>query len=157
MTIASEFKNQLLGFFEEARVNYEHIFLVDFVKNPKTNDYTFVVDGETPVELSQIAHISRLISRQIDENIDDETAFKFQVSTPGADKPLVLPKQYIKHIGRTLQCVLNNEEEIEGKLMEATEKGITIETKEDKKKKIEPVTHIFEFTNIKEAKIKLEF
>lgn len=157
MTAAAQLKEQLLAFFKEAQQVYEHIFLVDFVKDPKTNEYSFIVDGTEAVKLSELAHISRLISRQIDEHILDDNAFRYQVTTPGADKPLVMPKQYFKHVGRTLSCQLLDETELEGEIKEVTEKFITLEIPGNKKKKIESTTQTVEFEQIKEAKIKLKF
>lgn len=157
MTASSDLKEQLIQFFEEAQKNYEHIFLVDFVKNPKTNDFTFIVDGVEPVQLNQIAHISRLISKQIDEYVKDETAFKFQVSTPGADKPLKMPKQYYKHVGRTLTMLMQDDSKLEGKILKVSNDGIDIITIDNKKKGISSEEITVDFDQIKEAKIKLEF
>lgn len=157
MTRQADLKKQLLSFFEEAASDNANVFLIDFVKNPKNNAFTFLIDGDEPVKLSDITRISRGISRQVDEELEEDLAFTFQVSTPGADKPLVNQRQYAKHVGRTI-CVKSAEgKELEGELLAVTQDEIHIEIPANKKKKIEAEKRIVPFTIIKESTIKLAF
>ena len=157
MATEAELKSRLLGFFKEATQETEGIFLVDFVKKPNSLWFTFLIDGDEAVNLADIAKISRGISQQVDELIEDETPFRFEVSTPGADKPLKHQRQYKKHIGRTIDILLDNDEKIEGELFAVEETQIEIETPANKKEKTEAQKHTIAFDDIKESLIKLKF
>lgn len=155
MNTASNLKEQLRSFFEEAVAEDKNLFLVDFYKNPKKAEFIFLVDGIEPVNLPSLSIISRQISAQIDELITDETPFSFQVSTPGADKPLLDLRQYSKHIGRTFLITTAQDQKIEGELVDIEGNKITLITKAIKKTPSTEITLIFE--DIKEAIIKLTF
>jgi ribosome maturation factor RimP len=157
MTNEAELKNQLLAFFKEANQDNDSIFLVDFVQNPKSNAFMFLVDGDESITLADIAKISRGISNQIDELIADETPFRFEVSTPGADKPLKHQRQYKKHIGRTIEIMQTNGQKLEGELLAVEESQIEVETPANKKNKTEAQQHIVAFDKINESLIKLKF
>lgn len=157
MTNEAELKNQLLAFFKEALGEEDSIFLVDFIKEPKSNAYLFLIDGDEAVTLADIAKISRGISKQIDEMIEDETPFTFQVSTPGADKPLKHQRQYKKHIGRTIEALQRNGEKVEGELLEVDEWNIKIEIPANKKKKTKDEQLTIAFEQIEQSLIKLKF
>jgi ribosome maturation factor RimP len=57
------------------------------------------------------------------------------VSSPGVDEPLLLNRQYIKNIGRSVEVLLKDGNKIEGKLLEAKENSIAIEVTTGKGKK----------------------
>ncbi len=104
------------------------------------------------------------ISRQIEHNLDRESEdFSLQVSSPGLDKPLRDPRQYVKNVGRTLKVRLADGEEVEGELVSANETQFGLQSTrkervEGKKKKItveELLT--LKYTEIKQAKIKIQF
>jgi len=157
MTRQADLKNQLLSFFEEACSDNENVFLIDFIKNPKNNSYQFLIDGDEPVKLSDIAGISKGISNRVDEELEEDLAFTFQVSTPGADKPLVNQRQYKKHIGRTIRVENMDGEEFEGELLRVSVEEIQIEIPANKKKKIEAEKKTVPFNIIKKSTIKLAF
>lgn len=113
-----------------------------------------------PVSISDCVDISR----QIEHNLDrEEEDFALQVSSPGIDKPLRDPRQYIKNVGRSLAVKLTEGAEVEGELMAADENGIKVHTKRKervpgKKKKILIEEELdLSYTEIKQAKIKINF
>ena len=84
-----------------------------------------------------------------------------EVGSPGATKPLLLPRQYLKHIGRTFKITLIDDTEVEAELTSADVQGITVKyeavRKEGKKKIKEILTPTYPFEQIKKAVIKLKF
>ena len=52
------------------------------------------------VNISDCIEVSRKIEKSLDR---DEFDFSIKVQSPGADEPLVLPRQYKKHVGRKLK------------------------------------------------------
>ena len=76
------------------------------------------------------------VSRNIEHNLDrEEQDFELHVSSAGLDKPLRVLAQYEKNVGRDLKLVLVNGAKMEGKLVECSESGITLE--QERKEKIE--------------------
>jgi len=96
------------------------------------------------------------LSRQVEHNLDRETEdFSLEVTSPGLDKPFRVFKQYVKNLGREVKVKSLEGIEVEGKLNEAEEDHIIVETKE--KKRIEgrkAKEWITEEVNIPMAQIK---
>jgi ribosome maturation factor RimP len=70
----------------------------------------------------------------------------------------MLPRQYVKNVGRELVVTKNDEQKVKGKLLSADQNEITLEPLPDKKKKesiSEPV--IIAYSDIDQAKIILSF
>ena len=128
-------------------------FLVELFIKPINRIYIFI-DGDHGVKISDCAELSRHIESQFDrESVD----FELNVSSSGADQPIRLPRQYLKNIGRSLQVKLSEEIIFAGKLEAVDEKGITLLTPGDKKKKTAAETLHLTFEEIKESKVIISF
>jgi len=128
-------------------------FLVEVFIKPVNRIYIFI-DGDQGVKISDCVELSRHIESQYDRETVD---FELNVSSSGADQPIRLPRQYLKNIGRSLQVKLSEENIITGKLEAMDEKGITIVTEGDKKKKTVPETLKLTFEEIVESKVVISF
>ena len=64
-----------------------------------------------------------------------EGDFALEVSSPGVEEPLILNRQYVKNIGRTVEVILNDEAVFTGMMKEVTDKDILIEWTAGKGKK----------------------
>ena len=100
--------------------------------------------------------LSRYLSKQMDEDesLDEDDYFTFEVSSPGADRPLKLPKQYFKHIGRQLEVETSDGEKLTGSLVSVDEVKISIEAEVSKK---ETAIKDIDFKYIKEANVIISF
>lgn len=122
-------------------------------------DIQLTVDGDELVNISDCIEISRKIENALDR---DEYDFSIKVQSPGADEPLIMPRQYKKHIGRMLK-IKTSTEKVEGKLVKVDEDQIelTWKSREKKTKGKGKVTvehnRTFPFSDIAKAKIKLTF
>ena len=76
------------------------------------------------------------------------------MSSPGADRPLKLPKQYFKHIGRQLEVETSDGEKLTGSLVSVDEVKISIEAEVSKK---ETAIKDIDFKDIKEANVIISF
>jgi ribosome maturation factor RimP len=128
-------------------------FLVEIFIKPVNRIYIFI-DGDHGVKISDCVELSRHIESQYDRETID---FELNVSSSGADQPIRLPRQYLKNIGRSLQVKLSEENMITGKLEAIDEKGITLITQGDKKKKTAPETLKLTFEEIVESKVIISF
>ncbi len=131
-------------------------FLVDIENKPGSSKYRVVVDGIESITIKRCAMLSRYLSKQMDEDesIDEDDYFTFEVSSPGADRPLKLQKQYYKHIGRQLEVETLDGEKSTGSLISVDEDKISIEVEVSKK---ETAAKDIEFKNIKEANVIISF
>jgi ribosome maturation factor RimP len=151
-------KEQIEKIVNEANKGTDR-FLVD-LKIDVGNKITIEMDAFSGFSIGDCVKVSRFIEEKLDSEKDD---FELNVSSPGAEKPFKVPQQYKKHIGRTLKVKSSDGIELQGKLLEADEKIITIETsvkeKVEGKKSKEIVVrqNEFQINNIKEAKIILSF
>ena len=108
---------------------------------------TIVADGDNGISIDQCASISRRLARRIEETYGEEIPYTLEVTSPGADQPLVYPRQYKRHVGRKLKVTLQDGSEKSGELTEVTATGIVIsEEKKEKGKKatITPVSVAFD-------------
>jgi ribosome maturation factor RimP len=83
--------------------------------------------------------------------------FSLEISSPGLDEPLKIHRQYKKNIGRYLDVTLVDSSKKEGKLVDATEDGIVLETESGKGKKKEVKQESILFDQIKTTKIQVKF
>jgi ribosome maturation factor RimP len=128
-------------------------FLVEVLIKPANRIYIFI-DGDHGVTISDCVELSRFIESQFDRETED---FELNVSSFGADHPIRMPRQYIKNIGRSMQVKLSEENIITGKLEAVDDKGITLVTTGDKKKKLPPETLNLHFEDIIESKVIISF
>lgn len=153
-------EDTLEKYAQEFLVDNEH-FLIGVERASKNSTkYAVVIDGDNGVSIDFCSQLSRFISKKVDEELgDDVGAFTYEVTTPGVDKPLVLERQYPKHIGRTIKFSNSEGKTVKGTLkeIEAGQITVDVETKQKGKKKIEYQEAVFSLTEIKEPKIIVSF
>ena len=88
------------------------------------------LDTDTGVTTEQCAEISRTLSHALDAAGLIRGRYHLVVSSPGTDRPLKFPRQYVKHVGRTLTVRMNEGDRVtrvDGILIVATTAGIVLE------------------------------
>lgn len=141
----------------ELLANHPSHFLVE-VKMKPTNNVKVFIDGDEGVILSDLIHYNRKLYKQLEESsVFANEDFSLEVSSPGLDEPLKLFRQYKKNIGRFVDITFNDGSKKEGKLMEATNGGVIIETETGKGKKKEINQESILFDQIKNTKIQIKF
>ena len=130
------------------------------IKIGSGNQIAVYIDGDSGVKISDCVSLSRFIEQNLNRDSED---FSLDVSSHGANTPLVYPRQYPKHIGRELEIRLLDGTPIQGNLSECDDHEIKLlfSVKEPKtigKGKITVTKqHIIKYNQIKESKIKLKF
>ena len=143
---------------DEALVLNESLYLIE-LSISVNNKVQVVVDGDNGVSLSETMRISRAINDNFDREVED---FSLEVSTPDIAHPLKVKRQYIKNLNRILK-VKTEEEELEGTLVTADEDKIVLQWKAREPKPVGKgkvtvdKTATLEYTEIKEAKVKILF
>src|SRR5215216_1679007 len=108
--------------------NHPSHFLVEVRVKP-TNNIKVFIDADEGVVLADLINYNRKLYKQLEESgMFPDGNFSLEVSSPGLDEPLKLFRQYKKNIGRYVDVMLQDGSRIEGKLIEATQDGILVET-----------------------------
>ena len=146
------------GYIEE-ELRRNDLFLIDLTVG-NANRIRVIIDSLAGITVEECARLSRIIENKLDRDKED---FDLEVTSPGLNKPLVLPFQYMKNIGRQIEVLTLTDKKIIGTLIHADEEKIEMETKtkmkiEGKKKK-EIIVERFpvNFNEIRSAKIVITF
>lgn len=132
-------------------------FLVE-VRIKPTNNVKVFIDADEGMILSDLIDYNKKLYKQLEESgLFPDGDFSLEVSSPGLDEPLKLFRQYKKNIGRFVDITFKDNTKKEGKLVEATEDGIVIETETGKGKKKETKQESILFDRIKNTKIQVKF
>lgn len=147
---------------ELVSTNFPEVFIVEliFARGPKSV-LSFLVDTDEGITIDKCARISRKLSAWLEETDPFDFPFSLEVSSPGLSRPLRIPRQYTKNIGRRLKVKTAEGKTVSGFLDAVSETGITLELdakKKPKKSEIQEDTHIeLAFDAILEAKIEISF
>lgn len=148
---------QIQIFLDNILSEEPELFCVSLKIKP-TNNIKIFVDGDNGVTIEKCVRINRRICKSIEETaMYPDGDYSMEVSSPGVDEPLKLNRQYKKNIGRFLEIELNDESKKEGKLLEANETDIVVETIDGKGKKAVTQQITIAFTTIKKAVVQIRF
>jgi len=112
---------------------------------------TCIVDGDIPLNLDQVTVVTKAISALLDEAAFlDETAFTLEVTSPGVERPLTLPRHWRKNHDRLIKIVLTNGEVVEGRIAASDEVSVTVTGKKEE-------AVFVAFADIKRATVEIEF
>lgn len=79
------------------------------------------------VDADVLADVSRRVSVILDENDPFDSEYMLEVSTPGVERELRLPRHWRKEIGRLIRVKLRSGEKFEGRLVEADEDSAVLD------------------------------
>lgn len=140
---------------------YQDFFLVSIKAPDQSHRMQVFLDGDSGINFATCQSISRELEKTLDTVDWIPDNYILEVSSPGADKPLVLLRQYGQHIGRTLKITSDENEKIQGTLEDVSDNVITIieekTIKQGKKKERVVETIKLDFDKIKEAIVKISF
>jgi len=140
-----------------AEIERPDVFLVS-AKLHSNGKLIILIDGDKGVGIAECVQISRYVGFKLEEENVIETAYNLEVSSPGIDMPLTLPRQYTKNIGRTLSIKMADGSKREGTLNGLTEDAIMIEEKiKEKGKKAEVIESVIPLEQITETKVLISF
>jgi ribosome maturation factor RimP len=135
----------------------EDIFLVSVRIKPINNIKVFL-DSDIGVNIDKCARLNRAMYKVIEEEAwYPEGNFSLEVSSPGVDEPLHLPRQYKKNVGRNVEVTFLDDTKVEGKMMEANEEGIVVEYTEGKNKKAVVHAKQIAYSNMKQTIVQVSF
>ena len=88
---------------------------------------TVIVDGASALNLDQVTVASKLVSELLDDApFMGETPFTLEVTSPGIDRPLTLPRHFAKNADRLLKVTKTDGEVVTGRILSNTEVDVTL-------------------------------
>jgi len=140
-----------------AEIERPDLFLVSAKLQPN-GVLIILVDGDNGIGIAECVQISRYVGFKLEEEDVIKTAYNLEVSSPGIDTPLTMPRQYTKNIGRNLAIKMADGSKREGKLNALTEDAILIEEQiKQKGKKAEIIESVIPLDKITETKVLISF
>lgn len=143
--------SQIKNLFEQWQKD-ENIFLVDIAIKPG-NKIIVLIDKVEGLNISDCVELSRFIEGNLDRDKED---YELSVSSPGADSPFKVLKQYQKNLGRKVKIHTKDDKIASGTLLKLNENNIEVELDVNKKNK-SSTSAIFELNNIKEIRVVISF
>lgn len=141
--------NEIIAGFER-----EDLFLVEVLfKKGKRSAIHILADTDNGITLKECVSISRKLGALLEEDPEFQFPYTLEVSSPGLDRPLLLKRQYLKNIGRSLRTVLKNGEIHEGVLTDVRDDDFVLKVINKKESSLITVS----FDALKEAKVVISF
>lgn len=135
----------------------EDMFLVSVRIKPINNIKVFL-DSDIGVNIDKCARLNRAMYKIIEEEAwYPEGNFSLEVSSPGVDEPLRLPRQYKKNIGRNVEVTFPDDTLLQGKMIDANDEGIVMEYTEGKNKKAVVHTKEVAYSSMKQTIVQVSF
>ena len=130
-------------------------FLEDvFTSNPGNHRIvTCMIDGLQPLSLDEVTVVSREISAILDESPLLTEAFTLEVTSPGIERPLTLPRHWSKNLTRLIKITLNDGTVLTARLGEFNDTHAQLV--ENIKGRMK--NHEIAFADIKRAVVEIEF
>ncbi|MPR35451.1 ribosome maturation factor RimP [Salmonirosea aquatica] len=128
MASKEQIESLLAPFLEEGKY-----FIVDIqIKASRASQKLMILlDSDEGITIQECADISR----NLDEALEAfGEAYTLEVSSPGLDQPLRLPRQYQKNVGRNLKVTLATGQTLTGTLVEVKEGSIVLQLPAPRKK-----------------------
>ena len=136
MASKEQIESLLIPYLDEGK-----FFIVDVqIKATRTRQKIMILlDSDEGITIQECADISRSLDQELEAVETPETNYALEVSSPGLDQPLRLPRQYQKNVGRDLKVTLETGQALTGTLVEVKESSIVLQLPVPRKKPKNPV------------------
>ncbi|GAA3006791.1 ribosome maturation factor RimP [Kitasatospora sp. NPDC058063] len=115
------------------------------------------VDTDGGVDMDAIAEFSRVVGEALDESdLMGDDAYLLEVGSPGAERPLVLPRHWQRAEGRLARIHLVDGGEIVARVLEADEDGALVEV-QPVKGRGRPKERRLAYAEVTRARVQVEF
>jgi ribosome maturation factor RimP len=123
---------------------------VDLSSAGKRRVLRVAIDKDGGVTMDDIADATTEISRVLDDtNLMGEQPFTLEVSSPGVERPLTLPRHWRRNTGRLVTVTFGEGDPLTGRITGTDDDGALLE--------IEGAERRVEYAEVRKAKIQIEF
>jgi ribosome maturation factor RimP len=108
------------------------------------------IDKDGGITMDDIADATREVSRVLDEtDLMGERAYTLEVSSPGVDRPLTLPRHWRRNQGRLVKVTFPEGDPLVGRIVSTDDSGASLD--------IEGTERRVDYAEVKKAKVQIEF
>jgi ribosome maturation factor RimP len=108
------------------------------------------VDKDGGVSLDDLAEATRDLSVALDEtDLMGEHPYTLEVTSPGVDRPLTLPRHWRRNRDRLVTVTLADEESVTGRIGSSDEHGVVLD--------VDGTERTYAYADVVRAKIQVEF
>jgi ribosome maturation factor RimP len=123
---------------------------VDLTSAGKRRILRVAIDKDGGVTMDDIADATREVSRVLDDtDLMGRQAYTLEVSSPGVDRPLTLPRHWRRNSGRLVKVTFAEGEPLTGRITETDDEGAVVA--------VEGTERRLEYAEVKKAKVQIEF
>lgn len=123
---------------------------LDLTQAGKRRVLRVAVDKDGGVTMDDIADATREVSRVLDgSDVMGERPYTLEVSSPGTDRPLRLPRHWRRNRGRLVKVALSDGRALAGRIADSDDTEARLD--------VEGTEHVVPFSDVAKAKVQLEF
>ncbi|MCX6397715.1 MAG: ribosome maturation factor RimP [Propionibacteriales bacterium] len=126
---------------------------IDLSKAGKRSVLRVAVDKDGGVSMDDIAEATKAVSAVLDDSdLMGANAFTLEVTSPGVDRPLTLPRHWRRNATRLVKVNLGDGDPVEGRIVDSDEDGVTLDVAGSPEGAVR-----LAYGDITKAKIQIEF
>jgi ribosome maturation factor RimP len=115
-----------------------------------------LVDSDHGVTLDEVAVASRAVSDALDtSDVLGDEPYTLEGSSPGVDRPLTLPRHWVRNVGRLVSVTVTDGRETTGRLLSVSDDAATVELEVNLKGRISRTT--IALGDVRKALVQVEF
>ena len=142
MSVIAAITSSIAPIIEASGVHLEEVTL----DNASPRILTVIIDGDTPLNLDQVTSVTKEISEILESLVElGDAPFTLEVSTPGIDRPLTLPRHWRKNQDRLVTVTLTDGSIKKGRIGEQVEQTVSIDGE------------VIALSDISRAQVEIEF
>jgi ribosome maturation factor RimP len=123
---------------------------VDLTKAGKRSVLRVAVDKDGGVDLDDIAAATGEVSRTLDESdVMGAGSYTLEVSSPGVDRPLTLPRHWRRNTGRLVKATLEAASDVTGRIVATDDDGADLD--------VDGTVRRVSFDEVAKARVQIEF
>lgn len=123
---------------------------VELTRAGKRSVLRVAADKDGGVDMDDIAEATRAVSAALDEaDLMGQAGYTLEVSSPGVDRPLTLPRHWRRNRGRLVTVTRDQADPVTGRIVDADEDGAELDT--------DGGTVRISFAEVRKAKVQIEF
>jgi len=123
---------------------------VDLSKAGKRSVLRIAVDKDGGVDMDDIAEATKAVSEVLDESdLMGGNPFTLEVTSPGVDRPLTLPRHWRRNQYRLIKVDLAEGDPVTGRIISSDEQGVVLD--------VDGTETPIAFDAVRKAKIQVEF
>jgi ribosome maturation factor RimP len=108
------------------------------------------VDKDGGVTLDDVAEATKEVSGLLDESdVMGEQPYTLEVTSPGVDRPLTLPRHWRRNVGRLVKVTTHDGGTVTGRVVEQDEENVTLD--------VEGSPRVVAYAEVAKAFVQVEF